>query len=287
MTPQLRRALNKLYKYQNSDYDGERAVSVYSTDTLTEKERALLAEHGWQPNEIVYFAGHDDVLQKLKSLQGHPALSRQHCLAAFVAGLGGSWPRGCAALGAWLHLNALEPHAYHEKPRFKCCWVCSGHNEPEYENDSYFQYCLYLGNAYTGNPQYAYLNLRHLTQVATVAPTDADVAVFRNLVALLREAPPTETPGQFEKRLAAAKIVKGDKYTKRGLLDSLARAGVIPNQFMELSPHVWSNFGDVAVCEDRLSNTKGRSDMEMPWAGWLGELKLNEERLAELFSEYL
>ncbi|MGG4610311.1 hypothetical protein [Providencia sp. Me31A] len=39
--------------------------------------------------------------------------------------------------------------------------------------------------------------------------------------------------------------------------------------------------------ESQLNNTKGRSDMEMPWAGWKGNLKINEEKLIEYFNDYL
>lgn len=287
MTPQLMRVLKKLYKYDNGRYDAESSVQLYQPESLTAKERALLEDSGWRINDVVHFAGHADILAKLFALRGHAALSRKRCLDAFVAGLGGSWLRGRAALSAWHTLNTLPEHAYLEKPRFKCCWVCAGHDGPDYENDGYFQYCLYVGNSYAANPKYAYLCLRHLAQIEAVIPTAADTDVLHNLLDLLRTAPADETPGQFEKRLQAAKIVKGDKYTVRGMLDALARVGVVPNQFVRLAPDTRVDFGDVALCEDKLNNTKGRSDMEMPWAGWQGALKINEESAAQLFGEYL
>lgn len=287
MTPQLLRVLNKLYKYENGVYDPERSVRLYQPESLTDKEQALLKDAGWQANDIVAFAGHDDIIAQLAALRGHAALSRKRCLDAFVAGLGGSWVRGRAALSAWYTLNNLPKHAYLEKTRFKCCWVCAGHDDPVYENDGYMRYCFYAGNSYASNPMYAYLCLRYLTLVPPVTPTEAYLAALRGLFDLLFQAPADETPGQFEKRLKAAKIIKGDKYSVRGMLDALARVGVIPNQFMLLRPDVWANFGDVALCEDGLNNTKGRSDMEMPWAGWRGALQINEDLTAELFGEYL
>lgn len=288
MTPQLQRVLNKLYKYDNAVYDPEQSVSRYQPETLSDKEQALLDASGWQVNEIVYFAGHDDIIQKLASLKEHAALSRKRCLDAFVAGLGGSWQRGRSLLAAWHMLNTLPEHAYAEKSRFKCCWICAGHKEPVYINDNYEQYCLYVGNSYAPNPMDAYLNLRHFAQITEeIAPTDVDVRALRGLFALLRQAPAEETPGKFEQRLKAAKLLKNDKYSLRGMLDSLARVGVISNRFVALTPYSRVNFGDLALCEDQLNNTKGRSDMEMPWAGWVGALKLNEEMATDLFGEYL
>ncbi|GIN92677.1 hypothetical protein J6TS1_20590 [Siminovitchia terrae] len=41
----------------------------------------------------------------------------------------------------------------------------------------------------------------------------------------------------------------------------------------------------MASQEEKLQNTKGRSDMEMPWAAWNGELKINWDVTKELFGE--
>ncbi|MGL5951636.1 MAG: hypothetical protein ACRCZ3_00585 [Providencia rustigianii] len=280
------RVLRKLYKYENSQYDGERAVSVYPLDSLSDKERDVLDEVHWQANIIESFADHQDIINKLHSLKQETALTRQRCLDAFVAGVGGSYLRGRSVLGAYHKLHTLPAHAYIEKPQYACCWVCSDYNKRIHINDSYFQYCLYYGNSYTGNATYAYLNLRHLLTVEAVAPTDEDKKIFNQLLDLLRNAPEDETPGKFEKRLSQAKLVKGDKYTLRGILHSLALIGVIPNVFIPLSLDSWTDFGDITSAENQLSNTKGRSDMEMPWAGWKGNLKVNEEKVTEYFGGY-
>ncbi|EGL18391.1 hypothetical protein [Paenibacillus sp. HGH0039] len=287
MTPQIMRILKKLYRSDNYDYDRERSVSIYSESALSEKEREMLEQYGWISNDVVAFTNHDDILQKLLSLKENPALSQKRCIETFIAGVGGSYPRGRSVLSAWHKLNTLTIHNYDEQGHFACCWVCQGKDKPLFENDAYFQYCLYIGHAYTSQPHYAYLNLNHLLNAPAVQPTEQDVQTFSKLMDLLRIASDVETPGQFEKRLIAAKILSGDKYTKRGILDTLAIVGVIPNPFLTLTPYTWTDFGDIASCEDRLNNTKGRSDMEMPWAGWRGSLKPNEEIITELFGDYL
>ncbi|WP_336431318.1 hypothetical protein [Providencia sp. wls1914] len=284
---QVMRVLRKLYKYENSQYDGERAVSTYSLDLLSDKERTLLNDTRWQANQIECFTDHQDIMNKLHSLKHESALTRQRCLDAFVAGVGGSYLRGRSVLGAYHQLNTLPEHEYIEKPQYACCWICSSYNKHICINDSYFQYCLYYGNSYTGNPSYAYLNLRHLLNVDAVKPTDEDKKVFNQLLDLLRNAPEDETPGKFEKRLSEAKLIKGDKYTLRGILHSLALIGVISNTFISLSLDSWHDFGDITSAENQLNNTKGRSDMEMPWAGWKGNLKVDEAKIADYFGGYL
>lgn len=118
-------------------------------------------------------------------------------------------------------------------------------------------------------------------------PTEQDKAAFRQLLDMLRCAPEDETPGQFEKRLKTSKLIAGDRYTLRGILQSLALTGVIPNQFLALSLSQWTDFGDITIAENQLKNTKGRSDMEMPWAGWKGNLSIDAEKAAAYFDDYL
>lgn len=287
MSAQLKRVLSKLYKYQNSQYDAERSVSTYDDGILSDKEKAVLVEQQWACNNIVYFAGHDDVMQKLQSLKNAAELTEERIIGTFIAGVGGSYLRGRSVLSAWSKLKSLHSHSYVEQPAYRCCWVCADYDKPNYENDAYFQYCLAVGNAYSSTPTHAYLNLAYLVKQPIEQPTEDDKQTFMALINLLREAPSDETPGQFEKRLMATKIIKGDVHTKRGLLDALARVGVIPNQFIALNDSEWTDFGDIVSCENQLKNTKGRSDMEMPWAGWKGHLKVNEERLQQLFGAYL
>ncbi|MGN3437148.1 MULTISPECIES: hypothetical protein [Proteus] len=283
----IMRILRKLYKYENSQYDPEHQVSLYQLDTLSEKERVLLSEVNWRPNVIERFADHSDVISKLNSLKNNPSLTQKRCLDGFVAGVGGSYLRGRSVLGAFHKLQNLPLHNYEEKPQYACCWICSDRNQQKYINDSYFQYCLYYGNSYTSNPTYAYLNLKHLLTAPPVSPTQEDKEIFKQLLHLLRSAPEDETPGKFEKRLNEAKLISGDRYTKRGILHSLALVGVIPNAYIPLSLNSWANFGDITSAENQLNNTKGRSDMEMPWAGWKGNLKIDEEKMATYFDEYL
>lgn len=287
MTPQLLRVLRKLYKYENSEYDRERQVSLYQESTLSDKERALLREHAWVTNSIVCSQHHNDAIDKLLSLKTLAALTEERIIATFIAGVGGSYLRGRSVLAAWAKLQSMPPHEYEEQPEYRCCWVCSDSQVRQCVNDAYLQYCLYLGNAYSSTPTYAYLNLAYLATQPAVQPTAVDQQTFIQLVTLLKEAPAEETPGQFEKRLTAAKILKGDVHSKRGMLDSLARVGVIPNQFMPLNSSQWADFGALASCEKQLGNTKGRSDMEMPWAGWVGRLGVEEIQLQRLFGAYL
>lgn len=285
MDKKLKKVLKKLYQFSNRYYNQD-GVVLYSTDILSDEEKEILQSHNWECNSVVHFKNHHDVLMKLLSLKENPKLCKNRVLDFFVAGVGGSFPRGLSALPAWHCLNGLPDHAYEEKAQYACCWVCGGEDKEHYEHDSYFQYCLYLGNSYSSNPMHAYLNLKHIVDIEDVQPSREDIKVLQSLFMLLRNAQENETPGMFEKRLTEAKLIKGDRYIKRGILQSLSLLWVIPNQFINVSCEKWVNWGEITSFEKELRNTTGRSDMEMPWAGWNGALKVDEKRIDEIFGDY-
>lgn len=285
MDKQLKRVLRKLYYYENSYY-GENRETFYSEAILSERERTVLLEHNWKTNEIAYFDGHDDILEKLISLKQHPLLDESYIVKAFIAGVGGSFLRGRSALSAWHCCNTASHHIYYEKPEYVCCWICGEKDKKVVINDSESQYIMHLGNAFASSPAYAYLNLKYLLEQPAISPTTDDIKIFSKLFELLRTAPIDETPGKCEKRLKEAKFLPAAPHI-RGILHSLAIVGVLPNQFINLSNNSFENWGDIIICGKQLKNTGGRSDMEMPWAGWHGSLKIDEEKAKELFGEYL
>ena len=284
MERRMIRILKKLYSYRNRYY-GENQEPLYSEEILSDKERSVLSEYGWETNRVEQFSGHDDILDKLYSLKHNPLLSESRITAAFVAGVGGSYLRGRSALSGWICLNTIPIHAYIERPEHSCCWICGKQDQKYMLNDSEFQYILHLGNAFGDSPDYAYLNLRYLLEHEAVLPTLEDIKVFSRLLELLRTAPVDETPGKCEKRLRAAKFMPAALHL-RGILHSLTLAGILPNQFVQLSKNHWVDYGELNNYGRQLK-TQARSDLLMPWAGWDGSLGVDEERVEELFGEYL
>lgn len=285
MDLQMKRILNKLYKWENLYY-GAHGEPLYREKILSEGERRVLFEQGWEPNRIESFSGHAESLEKLGSLRHDPYLSESRMAAAFIAGVGGSNLRGRSALSAWACFCAMPLHDYEKRTAYDCCWICGEEDKKDIINDSQFQYLMYLGNAFANAPKYAYLNLKYLTGQKEIIPTAEDIRVFSKLLTLLRTAPDDETPGKCEKRLREAKILPAPQYL-RGILHTLALVGVLPNQFISLSHTAWINWGQITSYEKQLQCTNGRSDLAMPWAGWIGSLRVDEEKAEKLFGAYL
>ncbi|RJE86294.1 hypothetical protein D3P07_19685 [Paenibacillus sp. 1011MAR3C5] len=182
-------------------------------------------------------------------------------------------------------MQNIPEHEFQEGERYAACRVCSFSKDKKdgfWENASYLHYALYLGNAYGSNPWGALLDLKELAEQPPVKPTNEDIDVFRSLLGSLARSGPDETPGEFEKRLAAEKTMPKNKYVRRGIMNSLAIAGVIPNLLVQTDFGRWTGYEVMVNQEEKLTNTKGRSDMEMPWAAWSGELGMNGDVAKEL-----
>lgn len=280
--------LKKLYKYDNTDYDSSRGLSLYRTDTLTSDERKLLDKSSWEPNEIEFIT-HDEINRKLIALRSDEHLTWQPIAGAFIAGVGGSYPRGISSLMSYHRMIHMHEHSYEQAERFICCKYC-GHHKDQWDHLSRIRYAIHSGNTYGNNPTGAYTDMAEMSRLlaqAPIIPTTEDVRIFNQLIQFIEAAEDDLTPGQFEKHLTASKLIKGTAGLRRGILQSLAFVGVLPNISLTLSPDLWTNVEDILNAELNLNNTKGRSDMEMPWAGWQGKCGVDQRRLQQLFGPFL
>lgn len=77
-----------------------------------------------------------------------------------------------------------------------------------------------------------------------------------------------------------------NKGVRRGILNSLAISGVIPNACIKNDFYTWTDFEEMVSHEGKLNNTQGRSDMEMPWAAWKGKLNIDRNVAKKLFGKF-
>lgn len=290
MDNKLRRVLNKLYRHDNQSYDRERQVALFKTDTLSPAEQEILNTSGWAANDLRYIR-HDEVIAKLIGLRIDDRINWSSIGDAFVAGVGGSNPRGVSTLGSYYAMLHARPHAYEESEQLRSCRVCAfSHNDEGWDNLSFIRYAMHLGNNYSGTSLGACTDMAEFAELldhAPIQPTAEDKKAFRSLLHSLDRAEAGESPGQYEKRLTAEKIIKGNAGTRRGMLQALAMVGVIPNSILELAPERWTDMAIIIRAEAGLGNTQGRSDMQMPWAGWQGGLGVDWNKARTIFGDWI
>ncbi|WP_440109478.1 hypothetical protein [Paenibacillus sp. QZ-Y1] len=288
MDKKCMKVLKKLYLHANGDYDREREVMIYNTDTLTAAEQDLLITHDWVANDLEMIR-HDDIIHQFIALQQNKRLSWTTITNAFIAGVGGSYPRGIPTLASYHMMIHMQQHPYEEAERFLACKVCGfSHSDEGWKNLSSIRNSLHQGYDYSGTSVGAYADFTEFVTLLAqgpITPTVDDIATFNQLLHSLDQAEDEESPGKYEKRLTAAKLVKGHAGIRRGILKSLSMVGVLPNRVLPLSPDHWTNIEEILDGELLLNNTKGRSDMEMPWAGWEGNLGVNWNIARKLFGD--
>lgn len=290
MDSKMLRVLKKLYHYENKDYDAERKVSIYKTTTLTSAEQELLQASGWVANDLQDIR-HNEIIGKLIEQSLNDLFSWESIANAFVAGVGGSYRRGISALGSYHTMIHTRHHDYAEAERFRACKVCAfSYSAEGWDNLSFIRYAMHLGSNYSGTSLGAYVDMSEFAQIleqGPILPTEQDKQMFSQLLHSIDRADVSETPGQYEKRLTAEKIIKGSSGIRRGILQSLATVGVVPNRLVELAPDRWTDKEAIINAEYELDNTKGRSDMEMPWAGWQGRLGVDWDKARAIFGDWI
>ncbi|MDQ0113237.1 hypothetical protein [Paenibacillus harenae] len=285
MDKKFKQVLKTLYSPDNSVYDLERRISLYKEESLSPSEQALLREYNWNPNQIE-FMEHDAINRKLIAMQQNKHLTRSSVAGLFIAGVGGSFPRGLSVLMSYHLMIHMKEHAYQQAERFVTCGICGFYNTG-WEHISRVQYVMHSGHTYGSTNAGAYIDLKELIELEHVVPMPEDIAVFQNLLNSLDRAADDETPGQYEKRLSAEKLLSGNAGIRRGILQSLATVGIVPNRVLPLSLDRWVNKEEILEGESTLNNTKGRSDMEMPWAGWQGRLRVDWDKVIQVFGDYI
>ncbi|HEY4252945.1 MAG TPA: hypothetical protein VGM87_17170 [Roseomonas sp.] len=198
-------------------------------------------------------------------------------MQAFVAGVGGSAPRGrqIPIAYAWaLHLPGAIAAA---APALPDC----GLREPVKVDFTGELMRLALGYVWNEVPERYLPDLEAAAAEGLPTPTADDRARFDALIAFIAAQPGDTTPGILEQGLARAKILPGtDKYNRYGILQGLAEIGVMPNAAIppSLDRHV-------AVAERHAAQFRGapRSDIVLPLAAWRGSLGIDHARLERLF----
>lgn len=244
----------------------------------SEAERAAVAAAGYPIDTPVRYT-HAEAITRLHAVRDR--LSSDAIAEAFIAGVGGSAPRGLQPLISYAfarHVPAHPPAGTRDT-----CEVCSLERTAEIDRSEELLRC-HLGFLWNELPTDWVLDLEELVAIGPPRPTAADRATFRALLEAIAEAPADCTPGQLEKDLARRKALphSRDKYQRYGILEALAEVGVLPNPL--IAPR-WDAFTPNVDRHAASAKVRGspRSDIVLPLGAWRGALGVDWTRAAELF----
>lgn len=277
----------KLYDYHNGTYNGQIGASLYNDKILSAEERAFMNELNWQANDIVRL-NHDELIPAVAGLFRDERLSESRLIGEFVAAAGDSYRRGMNGLTSLRFATLIPEHAYTPARKLASCGVCGFYelSTRTSANLSSIRESLWIGHHWS-SPEGVYADFSERIELPEIHPTQQDAAALKRLLEAVDRADIDETPGRLEKRLSAEKIIKGNSGTRRALLSALAEAGVLPNAARPVDPKRWIDHEEMVEAGLKLDTTQGRSDLDMPYAGWRGHLGVDWDRAKELFDNYL
>ena len=240
-------------------------------DELAEAERS-----GWLVKRKVTLTKREAIERSVAAMR---ELSLDEVARAFVAGVGGSCPRGRQTLisYAWaLHLPSAVAAAAPDLPD------CGLREEVAIDFAEELTR-LAFGTVWNELPLRFLPDLEAAAAQGLPKPAPDDWSVFHELIDVIAAQPDATTPGALEKDIARREIVpRSETYARYGILQALAEAGIMPN------PRISPMFDRHVPQAEWLGAHKGlkgspRGDIVLPLAGWRGELGVDRRRLRDLF----
>ncbi|OWA33321.1 hypothetical protein B9G55_21820 [Saccharibacillus sp. O16] len=276
----------KLYPYHNGVYDPALGVSLYDETVLSDADKDFMQEIGWKANDPVRLE-HDALMTSIVELGQDNRLSEARLTGEFIAAVGDRYRRGVNGPISLRYMKLLPEHPYRPARKLTSCGVCGyyEHAPTDHWNLSEIRESLWLGHAWA-SPTGVYTDLTERLELPVVPPVREDVDTLKRLLKVLDESTEGEKPGALEKRLSAAKVLSGNAGTRRALLSVLAGIGVLPNIGLPITPNEWIDHEEMVEAGMQLDTTQGRSDLEMPWAGWRGQLGVDWDRVNAVFGWY-
>ena len=278
--------LKTIYKNNNSTLDSKTDAWFFNVPSnINPKDIEYLKVNNIEINSIQKFL-HDEVVQRLIGVVADSRISPKRIAKSFIAGVGGSYPRGRQPIISYYYAKHLTKHEYRNIKGNPSCMYC-GIEKTQWENVSYEIFRNYWGYVWNEMPLCYLIDLEEFAEQPEVEPTQQDIGIFNNLLKAISTSADDETPGQLEKRLAKEKIIPDtDKYRRYGILEALAEVGVLPNP---IQPPAIDRF---ITAEEKLENSnklKGspRSDIVLPFGAWRGNLGVDYERAKMVFGDFI
>ena len=217
---------------------------------------------------------HDEAVARLRAAADQ--LSPRQVADGFLASLATRRLEWRSALGSYSVARCLPEH---EAPvgESQCC-IC-GLYESEHDLNVLNFERFKWGGVRHSDPIYEALDLELFLASPPPLPTDADIAIFRDLIAAMNAAPASATSANLHKHFPAS--LKANKSERDALVGILGLCGVLGT-----AEH--RGFFDRFVpVQQRALPNRHHVDMAYPACWWTRSDGINTDRLQELFGHVL
>lgn len=287
----LIKALSKVYKYENSEYDFDKKIKTYNIpDKLTAKQQKILSESNFELNTIKQYK-HDDVVKQLKRISKNDKLE-QIVSNLFIKAVASGLHRGIQPIFSYYFSKHMPEHTYElfNREGFRpdnTCKVC-GMKETMWQNDSENIYHLYTGYAKLGGYTEMLLDLEEVMTFDEIIASNDEKEQFLSVMKIIENTPKDETPSALIKRLAKEKCLPGSNLTSRTwLVKCLAELGVLQNEYDKDYSiiHKFVPYHEkFEWAIDIHNNSPARADVEFPISAWRGKLGVNRNIIDQIIA---
>ena len=271
--------LSKIYHYKNEFYNEkfDRYEHKIPND-ISDEDILLLEKAGLKPNNFETFT-HDEAIERFLKLKTNSKLTIEFVIALFYKGITGTFVRGRQPLMSFIFLKNLQKHSIKGN---KYCEICGLPNK-KIEDKTHCLYTFYLGHSWNESPLDWQIELEEILKYEQPEVTLQDKKCLYYLLKFIEKADNNETPGQLEKRIASAKLLKKtDKYKRYGILETLAELGILPNDLIKPTYNGFSTFEESQKAYCKLKGSP-RSDIVLPFSAWRGKNGVDWKRYEEVF----
>jgi hypothetical protein len=222
---------------------------------------------------------HDMAIKRFFAIKNNEKLTEEFSNAMFYKGITGEYVRGRQTLMSYIYMKHLPNHTFEGKDIFDICGI------PKLEQIDKTDVLLsyYCGAVWNELPLRYLVELEDIIKKDKPNVTETDKKFLDNVVACIANANDEETPGKLEKRMASNKVLpKTTKYSRYGILQTLAECGILPNDYILPKYEGFVTFKEIIEKHTGLKGS-ARSDIILPLAGWRGRNGTNNKKYEEIF----
>lgn len=238
--------------------------------TTDDERYALAAGFFIHPQKLT----HDEVINW--AWQSVMSVQRIAVSNAFLASLTSHRLELRSALGSYAAGRRLTPHRYNNANNFNCnlCGLFKD-GQDRYEF-SVWNFCRYKwGGGENTHPAYIAFDLTEFSKLPACKPSEEDIAVFRQIIAIASAFPAKARPGALVKELQG--VFPTNKVESEILLTIFGYCGI-------LQPPDLPSFADQFVFYAYRNRIK-ETDWDYPISEWRGAHGVNQRALAFYFPQ--
>lgn len=220
---------------------------------------------------------HDEAIERL--IKARAKIAVTSAAKAFVYSLPRKQMELRTGLSPMAYAKHFPLHPYEPMPNGRAsCRVCGMKEIEEYDPTETWMRFFDWGEGLRNTPLQPALALEFFGELSPVEPSDADLAIFREILARIAAAEPQETGRKVQDR--CKDLIPGNKYTREYVFETLGICGLLRTKEI---PGFNERFLTIMETQGGGSRPHKNVECDPPLSFWRGRDGINEDAFREFF----